>query len=121
MESLDISFAILAGCGIWKPAKWSTETSEKLFYVWRLIFFPMPYCLASAQLARMILVDMSFDELAEILFIFLSIINLCCKSISFVSRRKNLMNLTNMMRWDCALPQDNDEADIQYQYRQFIR
>ncbi|XP_014218360.1 odorant receptor 46a-like [Copidosoma floridanum] len=121
MESLKISFAILSICGIWKPVGINSSSSKWAYDVWRLLFMPQPYLFACAQLARIVLVDLSFQEITEILFIFISILNICCKSVNYVVRRKDIINLTSMLSTDCLLPRDKEEIEIYRRCRQFIR
>lgn len=118
MESLKITFGILSICGVWKPADWVSQTS---YAIWRSIVLPLPLIISSLQLARMILVELKIEELTEILFIFLSIINVNCKTFNLILQRKNLVNLVNMLGSDLALPRDENEAKINGQYHQLIR
>lgn len=121
MKSLKIPFTILTYCGIWQPMHWTSSWHKTLFNFCRVVFRPLPFILASAQLARIVLVNMSLEELAEVIFILLSIINVCCKSVSILMRRTDLIKLTKMLAVVSATPQDIDEFNIQYQYHQFIR
>ncbi|NP_001164399.1 odorant receptor 92 [Nasonia vitripennis] len=121
MQSLKVSFTILTYCGIWQPIYWTSGWHRTSFNFCRVVFRPLPYLLASAQLARIALVDMSFEELTEVIFILLSIVNICCKSVSILMRRADLIKLTKMLGIVSASPQDSDEFNIQHQYHQFIR
>lgn len=120
MESLKISFAVLSGCGVWRPIKCS-DRSNFWFTILQLIFFPLVLLFACLEFAMIVLVDTKLEETIEVLFILLSVINVICKSLSFMYQRKNIINLVNMLSTDLAIPQDQNEIKIRNNNRQLIR
>lgn len=122
IESLEISLTILNLCGILKPiCKQRSRCREVFYFLWRLIFAPMPFLIVVGQIISIVIENLNFDEITELLFILLCMINISCKSFSFIIQQKNLIKLTNMLKTDCAVAWDEKEAKIQHKYRRFIR
>ena len=121
MEPLNLVFKISSIIGFWMPSNLSTKSDKNLYNVYRILTFPSPFLLATGLLFRMILEDLKFEELTETLFVFLSMTIICCKSLNFLLRRDDIINLSKMLSSDYARPQNSAERAIQDEYNKFIR
>lgn len=121
MEAFNLILQMLSVFGIWMPVNYSTKLSKTLYTLYSLFLIPMPYLLAAGLMMRMTVSDISFDELTETLFMFLTTINACSKSINVLLRRQQVIRLANMLSFDYTKPANSEELEIYNYYNRFIR
>lgn len=114
-------FQTLSVFGIWMPVNYSSKLDKIKYQFYSIFIIPLPYLLAAGLIIRMTFSNISFDELTETLFMFLTTINVCSKSINFLLRRQEVIHLINMLSIDYAKPHDQEEIVIYTYYNTFIR
>ena len=121
MESLELAFNMLSFCGIWRPLYYSTKLDNMLYDLYCIVLTPMPYLLLSGLVARLLLVNIDPNEMAEAFFVCLTMVGTCSKSVNFIFWRKDIIKLINTLTSKEARLQDNAEQDIRRPYDKMIR
>ena len=121
MEGFKISFQVLSVFGVWRPRSFTSTSDKTLYNVYRVFIIPLPYLLEVGLICRLLFDEMTFDEFTETLFMCLTTTCVCCKSINFLMKRKEVINLSNMLMSNYAKSQNNVELTIQNAHNKFIR
>lgn len=121
MGALPYNFMIFQLIGLWRPVHWTPGWKTNLYnsYTLFVVLF-----VSSITLFEFVDLVGSIDDLetfATNSFILLTMVGVCGKAATFLKKRRELIELTNVLKNYPCLPQNSEELAIQRETDRFTR
>ena len=117
MQRLPYNFAIFEYCGMWRPINW-TGWKSRLYNTYTCIVVVM---LIFYYVCYFINVWYSIDNLPEFTnnsFVLLTEFGAFCKALTLLIKRRNIIDLGNILESDICQARDTQEIEIQRSFDQ---
>ena len=117
MQRLPYSFAIFKYCGLWRPINW-TGWKSRLYNTYTCIVVVM---LIFYYVCNFINIWYSIDNLPEFTnnsFVLLTEFGAFCKALTLLIKRRNIIDLGNILETDICQARDTQEIQIQRSFDQ---
>nr|AQN78493.1 olfactory receptor 91 [Meteorus pulchricornis] len=121
MSALDYNFAILKYVGIWRPREWSTGWKYRLYNIYTSFVILIVAVMATAELIDLLLTLNDIDHLAESMFMMLSLISVCGKSVTILISRDRIIKLLDILKTEICQAKNPDEDVAQEKFYRRIR
>ncbi|THK32893.1 odorant receptor 67a [Diachasma alloeum] len=118
---LSLNFFVLQIMGFWRPPHWSSPLKIIIYNFYSCLMCFVLYSVTVSQLIEMIRSPGTVDDFINNSRVLLTMMNACAKSLSFITRRVDILRAIDIIATPPCSPRSAAEAAIQEKYDRSIR
>ncbi|XP_063986035.1 uncharacterized protein LOC135167118 [Diachasmimorpha longicaudata] len=118
---LSLNFFVLQIMGFWKPPHWSSSWKIIIYNFYSCLMCFTLYSVTVSQLIEMIRSPGTIEDVINNSRVLLTMMNACAKSLSFITRRDDILKAIGIIASPPCNPRDPGEIIIQEKYDRSIR
>lgn len=120
MKLLTLNFLIYTISGVWRPIEWSSNGAKLSYNTLTFFVLFMLYFLMLILFMDAIFVD-NIEDFITNAFIFVGLITVCCKATIVTARRREIINLVEILLNEPCKPRNENEILIQTKFDDLIK
>lgn len=121
MHILEFTFKILTICGCWRPYTWTTLHKRLVYHVYTIFIILLIYTFMLSQLMDLILTVDNANDFTDNIYMLLAMIVSCCKMLTLLMNRSNIVMLINILIRKPCRPIRSDELEIQHKFDKLVQ
>ena len=110
------SFVLLTLSGMWRPVSWKSKYAIWSYTFYTIIALIIYYCFMLSEILDIVIIAENVQQITENMIQLINVLNVSQKNLSYLLKRKTIINFINMFFDDLCLPHTSKEEAIQKKF-----